>query len=93
MRIVASYYLRAYPEFVYLALYASVAGAFTSYRVVPARIRIRNSIASVSAPANWYFRAYRYSKFRISIYLVSYENMCMLYAYPYRTNIRQDTVS
>ena len=47
MRI--AYYLYAYPEFVYLALFASVSGAFTSYRVVSTRICIRNRIVSVSA--------------------------------------------
>ena len=47
MRIASDLY--AYPEFVYLALFASVSGAFTSYRVVSTRIRIRNSIVSVSA--------------------------------------------
>jgi len=55
MRIAS--YLYAHPEFVYLALFASVSGDFTLYRVVSTRIRIRNSIVSVSVPADWYFRA------------------------------------
>jgi len=50
--------LYAYPEFLYLALFASVSGAFTSHRVVSTQICSRDRIVSVSAPADWCFRVF-----------------------------------